>query len=96
MKKIKSKKAIIAIVLLGVLAIGGTLAYYTSTSTFDNVFQTAEYKTVATEVFESPNSRDKKVNSDSSRFEVLTAGKRCCFQKRLERQKMRFWSKDFL
>ena len=56
MKKIKSKKTIIAIVLIAVLAIGGTLAYYTSSSTFDNVFETAEYKTVATEVFESPTN----------------------------------------
>ena len=31
--KMKNKKTIIAIVLIGILAIGGTLAYYTSTFT---------------------------------------------------------------
>ena len=56
MERLNNKKTIIAIVIVAVLAIGGTIAYYASTSTFNNVFETAEYKIVTTEVFESPTN----------------------------------------
>ena len=52
----KNKKSLVAIgVLLLVAIVGGTLAYYTSSSSFENVFNTGKYKIVTTEIFESPD-----------------------------------------
>ena len=53
MKNKKNLLLILGIILLGV---GGTLAYYRSTSTFDNQFNTSSYKTVAHEEFTSPSN----------------------------------------
>ena len=53
----KNKKPIIALGALAVLGlIGGTIAYFTSEATFDNVFTTAVYKTKSTEVFSAPDN----------------------------------------
>lgn len=53
----KNKKPIIALGALAVVGlIAGTIAYFTSEATFDNVFQTAVYKTQSTEVFNSPDN----------------------------------------
>ncbi len=53
----KNKKPIIALGALAVVGlVAGTIAYFTSTATFDNVFTTAVYKTKSTEVFESPSN----------------------------------------
>ncbi|MBR1385264.1 MAG: SipW-dependent-type signal peptide-containing protein, partial [Bacilli bacterium] len=43
----KNKKNLLLIVGIILLGVGGTLAYYRSTSTFDNQFNTSSYKTVA-------------------------------------------------
>ncbi len=53
----KNKKPIIALGALAVVGlIAGTIAYFTSEVTFDNVFKTAIYKTKSTETFESPTN----------------------------------------
>ena len=55
MEKKTNKKPLIAIAVLAIIGIvGGTFAYFTSTATFQNLFQTATYKTVSTETFISP------------------------------------------
>ena len=53
--KLKKKKSLIAILVL-FLVIGVTIAYYTSTTVFENVFNTGTYKIVTTETFESPSN----------------------------------------
>ena len=56
MKKIKNKKSLFALLLVAILGIvGGTIAYFTSTDTFSNVFGTKPYSMEVTETFESPN-----------------------------------------
>lgn len=53
----KNKKPIIALgALVAVGLIAGTIAYFTSEATFDNVFTTAVYKTQSTETFTSPDN----------------------------------------
>ena len=53
----KNKKTIIALGALAVVGlVAGTIAYFTSEVSFDNVFSTAIYKTKSTEVFESPDN----------------------------------------
>lgn len=53
----KNKKPIIALGALAVVGlIAGTIAYFTSEATFDNVFTTAVYKTKSTETFTSPDN----------------------------------------
>ena len=53
----KNKKPIIALGALAVVGlIAGTIAYFTSEATFDNVFTTAVYKTQSTETFTSPDN----------------------------------------
>ena len=54
MKNKKSLFAIIAVLLVAV--IGATLAYFQSSASFENVFNTGTYKVVTTEVFESPTN----------------------------------------
>ena len=55
--KIKNKKTIVAITALLLIAVVGiTFAYFQSTGTFANVFQTGKYRLVTTEVFESPDN----------------------------------------
>lgn len=46
---------VILLVLVAVGLIGATLAYFTSTDSFANIFQTKTYKTEVTEEFESPD-----------------------------------------
>ena len=51
----KNKKTLIALLLVGILsAIGATFAYYSSSNTFENIFNTDTYSTEVTEVFDSP------------------------------------------
>ena len=57
MKKYKNKKSLVALLLVAVLGIVGvTIAYFTSTDTFTNVFRTQPYRMEVTEVFESPSN----------------------------------------
>ena len=52
----KKKKTLIAIVSLLLIAlVGATFAYYTSNTSFENVFNTGKYKVVVTEEFTSPD-----------------------------------------
>jgi len=56
MKKIKNKKSLIRITALVIIAlIGLTYAFYSNSTTFDNLFKTSGYSTTATEKFESPD-----------------------------------------
>ena len=48
----KSLYAIIGVLLFGI--VGATFAYYTTTNTYTNEFETGEYKIKTEEVFESP------------------------------------------
>lgn len=53
----KNKKSLIAIIaLLLVVVVGATIAYYTSSTSFENVFNTGLYKVVVTEEFVSPDN----------------------------------------
>ena len=53
----KKKKTIIAIItLLLVVTVGATFAYYTSSASFTNIFNTGTYRVVTTETFESPSN----------------------------------------
>ena len=53
----KNKKSLIAIVaLVLVVLVGVTIAYFTSSASFENIFNTGTYKVVTTEVFESPDN----------------------------------------
>ena len=53
----KNKKSLIAIIaVLLITAVGVTFAYFQSTGEFENFFQTATYRLVTTEVFESPDN----------------------------------------
>ena len=54
--KVKNKKTILTVVLILFLVIGVTIAYFTSSASFENVFNTGTYKVVTTEVFESPDN----------------------------------------
>ncbi len=64
------KKPLIALALLFLVVgvLGGTIAYFTSSATFNNQFNTKPYSTKVTETFESPDNwtpgsvTDKKVN----------------------------------
>lgn len=56
MQKIKNKKALVALLLVAVLGVAGvTIAYFTSTNTFENVFRTKLYSLEVVETFESPD-----------------------------------------
>ena len=56
MEKIKNKKTLIVLLIVGVLGIvGATIAFYTSSNTFNNVFGTKIYKMEVVETFESPD-----------------------------------------
>lgn len=57
MKKNFNKKPLIALFVIGlVVAIGGTIAYYTDAVTIPNIFGTKTYTTQVTEVFEAPDN----------------------------------------
>ena len=55
MKK-KNKRLITIVGLLLIVFVGATFAYYTSNTTFENVFNSGKYKVTLTEVFESPDN----------------------------------------
>ena len=53
----KNKKTIVAVAAILLIAVvGATLAYFQSSASFENVFNTGTYKVVTTEVFESPTN----------------------------------------
>ena len=53
----KNKKALVAIILVTCIAIVGvTFAYFQSSTSFTNIFNTGTYRVVTTEVFESPDN----------------------------------------
>ena len=52
----KNKKTLFAVLLTLFLVIGVTIAYFQSSASFENIFNTGTYKVVTTEVFESPNN----------------------------------------
>ena len=53
----KNKKSLIAIVVLLLVAtIGVTIAYFQSSASFENIFNTGTYKVSTTETFESPDN----------------------------------------
>lgn len=57
MKKNFNKKPLIALFVIGlVVAIGGTIAYYTDVVTIPNIFGTKLYQTQVTETFEAPDN----------------------------------------
>ena len=56
-KKVKNKKTLIAIVaVLLITVVGATFAYFQTTGTFRNVFQSGTFRLVTKEVFESPDN----------------------------------------
>ncbi len=53
----KSRKSLIALVLLLLVGVvGGTIAYFTSSAKFDNIFQTSTYGTTYKEEFVAPTN----------------------------------------
>ena len=52
----KKKRLITTIGLLLIAIVGATFAYYTSNTSFENVFNAGKYKVTLTEVFESPDN----------------------------------------
>lgn len=51
----KNRKPLIALLIIALVGIiGGTFAYFTDTSTFENVFKLKKYETTTTESFTSP------------------------------------------
>ena len=68
MKTLKNKKSLVALLLVAILGIVGvTIAYFTSTDTFTNIFRTKPYQIQTIDIFESPsdwtpgNTTDKVV-----------------------------------
>lgn len=56
MQKLKNKKSLVALGLVAILGVVGvTIAYFTSTDTFENVFSTKPYSMEVVETFESPD-----------------------------------------
>ena len=56
MEQKSNKKPVIALVLIAVLGVvGTTIAYFTSTNTFENVFGTKSYSMEVNETFNAPN-----------------------------------------
>lgn len=54
-KNIKSKKTVIALLVLSLAFVSGTLAYYRNTFALNNPFETSEFATSVSEAFVSPN-----------------------------------------
>ena len=53
----KNNKSLIALLVIAVLGlVGGTIAYFTTTSTFENLFKTSPYSMEVVETFESPSN----------------------------------------
>ena len=54
--KVKKKPLLAIVLLIMITVIGFTIAYFTSSASFENVFNTGTYKVITTEVFESPSN----------------------------------------
>lgn len=53
----KNKKPLIALLVVALIGIiGGTFAYFTDSTTFENIFKLGKYETTTTETFESPTN----------------------------------------
>lgn len=52
----KKKNLIIIFILFFIVVVGTTIAYFQSSSVFENLFTTGIYKVVVTEIFESPTN----------------------------------------
>ena len=73
MKKINYKPIAVILLLIGLsLVIGGTIAYYTSTDTFNNEFNASSYVIEVEETFESP---DDWVPGDTTQKEIIATNK---------------------
>ena len=55
-KYIKNKKLLVFLTVSLFTFIGGTLAYFTTSTTFKNIFNTGKYETQIVEDFESPTN----------------------------------------
>lgn len=67
MQKIKSKRSLVALALVAVLGVVGvTIAYFTSTDTFENVFGTKPYSMEVVETFESPDDWTPGTTTDKT------------------------------
>ena len=73
MNKFNNKKTIIILILLLLVGIVGvTIAYFSNTTSINNLFSTKEYGTTVTEEFVSPDNwlpgttTDKKINVTNS------------------------------
>lgn len=67
MQKIKNKKSLVALTLVAVLGVVGvTIAYFTSTDTFTNVFRTKPYNMEVVETFESPDNWTPGTTTDKT------------------------------
>lgn len=65
--KIKNKKPLIALALVAFIGtVLGTVAYYTNTATFSNIFKTKPYSTEVTEHFESPEDWTPGTTTDKT------------------------------
>lgn len=56
MRRKNRKPLFAAIAAFSVFIIGGSIAYFTSSVDFENIFKTATYKTITSEVFEAPSN----------------------------------------
>lgn len=66
-KKIKNKKKLLIVSIISILAvIGGTLAYFTTTTTIKDIFKTAIYQNEITEVFEAPENWTPGTTTDKT------------------------------
>ena len=66
-KKIKNKKKLLIVSIISILAvIGGTLAYFTTTTTIKDIFKTAMYQNEITEVFEAPENWTPGTTTDKT------------------------------
>lgn len=64
MKNKKPLMALAGVALLG--AVGGTFAYFTSSTTFENIFKSSPYSTKATETFKSPEDWTPGTTTDKT------------------------------
>ena len=73
MKKFNIKPIMVIILLIGLgLVIGGTLAYFSTTDTFNNEFNASDYVIEVKETFESP---DNWIPGDTTQKEIIATNK---------------------
>ena len=66
-KQNKNKKKLLIVSIISILAvIGGTLAYFTTTTTIKDIFKTAIYQNEITEVFEAPENWTPGTTTDKT------------------------------